>query len=203
MIESLNNFMCKYRYVIIGDSYVGKTKIAETFCLGKYVEKKSDITIFDVKHKTLDIDSKKVNLEIFDTAGTERYRSINQSFYKGVDCAFVVYDVTDRKTFDNVENWIRELDFYQCRDDILIVVLGNKSDLPDRQVSEREGRMLADRLHIMFRETSAKDHLHIKDIFRTTACYLLEKKPYHIKPKDTVDVKKQQSDRRKECCIIV
>ena len=125
--------------------------------------------------KNLTIKERNIRLQIWDTAGQEAFRSITRSYYKNSTCAFIVYDITSRKTFDNVVIWLKE-----CRDmcfkDILIVLVGNKSDLEGRRaVSFEEGQKFADDNQLLFFETSAKDGSNIQEIFTESATNLVDK----------------------------
>ena len=125
--------------------------------------------------KNLNIKDRNIRIQIWDTAGQEAFRSITRSYYKNSTCAFIVYDITSRKTFDNVVIWLKE-----CRDmcfkDILIVLVGNKSDLEGRRaVSFEEGQKFADDNQLLFFETSAKDGSNIQEIFTQSATNLVDK----------------------------
>ena len=125
--------------------------------------------------KNLSIKERNIRIQIWDTAGQEAFRSITRSYYKNSTCAFIVYDITSRKTFDNVGIWLKE-----CRDmcfkDILIVLIGNKSDLEGRRaVSYEEGQKFADDNQLLFFETSAKDGSNIQELFTESATNLVDK----------------------------
>ena len=115
-----------------------------------------------------------IRIQIWDTAGQESFRSITRSYYKNSTCAFIVYDITNKKTFDNVIIWLKE-----CRDmcykNILICLIGNKLDLEDkREVSYEEGKNFADENNLLFFETSAKEGNNIQEIFFESASVILD-----------------------------
>ncbi len=125
--------------------------------------------------KNLTINERNIRIQIWDTAGQEAFRSITRSYYKSSTCAFIVYDITDRKTFDNVKTWLSE-----CRDmcykDILICLLGNKSDLEEkRAISLEEGQKFADENNLLFFETSAKDGTNIQEVFVESVTVIVNK----------------------------
>jgi Ras-related protein Rab-2A len=116
-----------------------------------------------------------VRIQIWDTAGQEAFRSITRTYYKSSTCAFIVYDITDKKSFENVLTWLNE-----CRDmcykDILICLIGNKIDLEEqREVSYEEGKNFAEENNLLFFETSAKDGNNIQEIFLESATLLVDK----------------------------
>ena len=125
--------------------------------------------------KNINIKDRNIRIQIWDTAGQEAFRSITRSYYKNSTCAFIVYDITSRKTFDNIIIWLKECKEL-CYKDILICLVGNKSDLEGRRaVSYEEGKKFAEDNQIMFFETSAKDGSNITEIFNESANCLVDK----------------------------
>ena len=98
---------------------------------------------------------------LWDTAGQERFKTITASYYKGAHGIILVYDITDRQSFKDIENWLAEVDKYG-NENVVKMLVGNKSDLEaNRQVKTEEGKSLADSLGIKFLETSAKDAVNV------------------------------------------
>lgn len=128
------------KVVIIGDSAVGKTNILLRYVNEEY--KMTHITTIgvDFKIKTIVIDGVKIKMQIWDTAGQERFKTITETYYKGAAGVILVYAVNDRKTFNSLENWIKQINESQPYNMPKIIV-GNKSDVTDseRQVSKAEG----------------------------------------------------------------
>ena len=125
--------------------------------------------------KNITIKNRTVRIQIWDTAGQEAFRSITRTYYKSSTCAFIVYDITDKKSFENVLTWLNE-----CRDmcykDILICLIGNKSDLESKRViSYEEGKNFADENNLLFFETSAKNGTNIHECFTESATVLVDK----------------------------
>ena len=125
--------------------------------------------------KNISIDNRNVRIQIWDTAGEEAFRSITRSYYKSSACAFIVYDITEQKTFYDVTSWLND-----CRDlcykDILIYLIGNKNDLEDkRQVSKEEGQQFAEENNLVFFETSALTGNNIEEIFVQSATELVKR----------------------------
>ena len=125
--------------------------------------------------KNITIKERNIRIQIWDTAGQESFRSITRSYYKNSTCAFIVYDITSRKTFDNVILWLKECKD-MCFKDVLICLVGNKSDLEGRRaVSFEEGENFAKDNNLMFFETSAKDGSNIQELFINSATNLVDK----------------------------
>ncbi len=110
----------------------------------------------DFKTKDILVNDKKVKLQLWDTAGHERFRTITTSYYRGAHGIVTVFDLTDRETFEHVEKWLGEINKF-AKENVMRFLIGNKSDLVDkRQVSYEEARILANKLNIYYVETSAK-----------------------------------------------
>ena len=125
--------------------------------------------------KNISIKDRNIRIQIWDTAGQEAYRSITRSYYKSSTCAFIVYDITEKKTFDDVDIWLRD-----CRDicykNVLIYLIGNKRDLEHkRQVTFEEGKQYAEENNLVFFETSALNGSNIEEIFIQSATDLVNK----------------------------
>ena len=125
--------------------------------------------------KNITIKNRIVKIQIWDTAGQEAFRSITRTYYKSSTCAFIVYDISDKKSFDNIVTWLNE-----CRDmcykDILICLIGNKCDLEGkRAVSYEEGKNFAEENNLLFFETSAKDGTNIQECFNESASNIVDK----------------------------
>ncbi len=123
----------------------------------------------DFKIRTIELDGKKIKLQIWDTAGQERFRTITTAYYRGAMGIMLVYDVTNEKSFDNIKNWIRNIEEH-ASSDVEKMILGNKCDIHDRrQVSRERGEQLAIEYGIKFMETSAKASINVEEAFFTLA----------------------------------
>eukprot|EP01088_Endostelium_zonatum_P005249 TRINITY_DN1677_c0_g1_i2.p1 TRINITY_DN1677_c0_g1~~TRINITY_DN1677_c0_g1_i2.p1 ORF type:complete len:214 (-),score=53.41 TRINITY_DN1677_c0_g1_i2:526-1143(-) len=157
-----------FKLVIIGDSGVGKSCIVVRFAEGTYSETYLSTLGVDFKMKLVEVDGVKIKLQIWDTAGQERFRTITQSYYRGSNGILIVYDVTDRKSFDNCKYWLTEINkvVNESGEKVVRLLIGNKSDLAnERQVPTTEGESLAKQQGLFFVETSAKDRTGISEAF--------------------------------------
>ena len=131
----------------------------------------------DFKLKNIDIDNKKIKLQIWDTSGIERFRKITQSYYKFSQAVLICFDITDRESFEHVRNWMDDID----KEDILKILVGNKCDLEhERRVRKEEGKEIANKYGIEYIETSAKDTISIENLFIYTAKIILSKQVNNI-----------------------
>ena len=129
----------------------------------------------DFKSKDIIVDNKKVKLQLWDTAGHERFRTITTSYYRGAHGIAIVFDLSDRQTFEHVERWLEEINKY-AKENVMRFLIGNKSDLVDkREVNYEEVRVLANKLNIYYVETSAKNNINISDFFRVATKDYLDK----------------------------
>nr|XP_006126789.2 ras-related protein Rab-8B [Pelodiscus sinensis] len=129
----------------------------------------------DFKIRTIELDGKKIKLQIWDTAGQERFRTITTAYYRGAMGIMLVYDITNEKSFDNIKNWIRNIEEH-ASSDVERMILGNKCDMNEkRQVSKEKGEKLAIDYGIKFLETSAKSSINVEEAFFTLARDIMTK----------------------------
>lgn len=151
--------------LLIGNSGVGKSSLLVRFADDVFTENFMPTIGVDFKIKTIDVDGKQIKLQIWDTAGQERFKTITSSYYKGAHGIMVMYDVTDRESFFNIQTWMSEVE-KNASDNISRILVGNKCDLEgQRAVSFEEGQELADHYCVRFMETSAKDSKNVDQAF--------------------------------------
>merc|ERR1712010_294011 len=123
--------MAKYKLVFLGDQSVGKTSIITRFMYDKFDSTYQATIGIDFLSKTMYLEDRTVRLQLWDTAGQERFRSLIPSYIRDSTVAVVVYDVTNRASFANTERWIADVRA-ERGDDVVFVLVGNKTDLADR-----------------------------------------------------------------------
>ena len=126
-------------------------------------------TIFDYYSETYQLrDGSYVNCEIMDTGGHEKYDSINRSYYRRADCCLLVYDITNPDSFKAIENYYIQEIKDNCKENIKVILLGNKADLQDkRKISHEDGAKLAEKNKYIFMETSCETNTNVADAFET------------------------------------
>ncbi|TDG43225.1 hypothetical protein AWZ03_010353 [Drosophila navojoa] len=196
------NFDFLFKIVLIGDCCTGKTSILQRFKTGNYVERHGNTIGVDFSMKTIEVEGKQVKLQIWDTAGQERFRTITQSYYRANNGVIIVYDITKRATFANLQKWIEEVRRYTASN-VLIILIGNKCDLEsEREVDFEEARQMCQYIpEILFvMETSAKENTNVEDAFR---CLATELKRQHdssnVQSLDENTVQLGQSKPLKSC----
>ena len=163
------NFNYLFKYIIIGDAAVGKSNLLLRYAHGQFKDEYQLTIGVEFGAKNISINDKIYRIQIWDTAGQENFRSITRAYYKNSVCALVVYDITNRDSFNNISNWVEDCK-NQSPKTIFMVLVGNKSDLNDKRViSVDEGRELAEKYNMIFFETSAKTGENVDLIFFKSA----------------------------------
>jgi len=159
------NFDYLLKYIIIGDSAVGKSNILLRYTNDKFSNEFQSTIGVEFGVKNLSIDDKLYRVQIWDTAGQEQFRSITRAYYKNSVCACVVYDITNKATFENIKSWLEDCK-KKCPKTIYLVLIGNKSDLEEeRKVTYEEGSKFAQKNGMIFFETSAKTGENVNEVF--------------------------------------
>lgn len=168
--DGRSTFDLQIKLLMIGDSGVGKTSLLLRYANDSFSPTFITTIGIDFKIKTVCLDSTVVKLQIWDTAGQERFRTITVSYFRGAQGILLVYDVCDRNSFENISNWISQIDAH-ADVNVIKVLVGNKcdSDPGKIQVSEAEGQALADQYGIKFFLTSAKNDIGVTPAFESVA----------------------------------
>ena len=164
-----------FKFIVIGNAFVGKSNIIYRFTQGKFEEKYKMTINLEFSFKNLKINDKIYRVQLWDTAGQEEFQSISRGYYKSGVCALVVYDITNRDSFNNIGTWLEE-----CKNNgpstISLVLVGNKTDLEDkRQITYEEGEEFANRNNMQFFETSALNGNNIDKLFNDTVENIIKK----------------------------
>jgi len=156
--------------MLLGDSCTGKTCLLIHSKDGTFMSNNFISTVgIDYRNKLVEVDKQKIKLQIYDTAGQERFRSITSSYYRDADALLLVYDVTNRLSFENIRNWLAQVKEF-AKDNVQITLVGNKIDLHgQRRVKTEEGVQLAHNYNISYMETSAKNGHGVKEVFSDLA----------------------------------
>ncbi|XP_053298967.1 ras-related protein Rab-26 [Pleuronectes platessa] len=159
-----------FKVMLVGDSGVGKTCLLVRFKDGAFLAGSFISTVgIDFRNKVLNIDGVKVKLQIWDTAGQERFRSVTHAYYRDANALLLLYDVTNKTSFDNIQAWLTEIHEY-AQQDVVLMLLGNKADATHNRVVKREdGERLAKEFGVPFMETSARSGLNVELAFTAVA----------------------------------
>jgi small GTP-binding protein len=194
-----------FKIVLIGDSGVGKSNILSRFTRNEFsVESKSTIGV-EFATRSIEIEKKVVKAQIWDTAGQERYRAITSAYYRGAVGALLVYDVTKKETFADVEKWLAELRDH-ADSKIVIMLTGNKCDLHLRSVTTQDAEIYAAKEDLLFLETSALNSVNIDAAFQKVLSVIHERsqtlEPIQNKQasENLVEIEKSKAVAREKCC---
>jgi len=159
-----------FKVIVLGDPNVGKTSLILQFVDGVFNEE--NVENIDRKNKIVELGGKKVKLQITDTAGQERFRTLTSSYFRNADAIIIVYDVNEPDSFKEVVGWSEEAIKYSS--DSLQFLVGNKSDLDKKVTSEQANTIMEEHKMKSFIETSAKTGENVQKLFETVAQKLLD-----------------------------
>ena len=153
------------KIVLIGDSSVGKTNILSRYNKNEFISDSNPTLGVAFATKLLISNNKRIRLQIWDTAGQEKYKSITNSYYINAKGALIVYDITKKSSYINLERWVNDIRELAGKD-VNLIIVGNKSDLSEsREVEFEEAVKKAKLLKADYIETSAKDNININQTF--------------------------------------
>ena len=174
-MEEDEEYSMIFKMILIGDSGVGKTNILSRYINNTFSETTKSTVGVELGTKVEEFNNTKIKVQIWDTAGQERYKSITKTYYKGAKGALIVYDITKKESFQNIDKWIQDLKEFG-EEDASILIIGNKSDLEDkREVTTEEVKKKAEIYKIAFCETSALKAKNIDYAFQTLIKLVAEK----------------------------
>jgi small GTP-binding protein len=164
-----------YKFIIIGSSGVGKTAILKRLVEGSFTEDSQSTIGVEFDAAVLVINDRKVKLQIWDTAGQERFRSISKAYYRNAVGVILVFDITDRKSFDDLNSWLNDIHTL-CDTNAVIQLIGNKADMKShRVVNLAEAESFASHQHMQYLETSARLGENVKEAFVRVATSIMTK----------------------------
>lgn len=191
------------KVIVVGDSGVGKTCLLVRYIRNLFDEESQPTLGVEFMTKIVTTEKHKIQLQLWDTAGQELFRSVTRGYYRGSAGAFLVFDITNRDTFDNIGRWLQDIKDV-ARSDVVTLLIGNKSDKADqRQVSTEEAQDFAKKNSMQYFETSAKTGSNISESI--DACVAIIEKnvddgAYEITPAgDSIDFPQEQSDSGCKC----
>ena len=189
-----------FKILMLGDSEVGKSCFLMRYSDNVFVENYITTIGLDYKLKTIKLDSGKViKVQLWDTAGQDKYRTIAKNYYKGSHGILLLYDITKISSFENIREWIQDIR-QEVSPKSIIFLIGNKIDLTDqRKISKEQGEELAEEFKIPFFETSAKSGENVDEVFKALYEKIIEVYGYLEREKGSKLNKKQKN--KGKCCF--
>ena len=192
------------KLLTLGDSSVGKSSFIVKYIDDKFTYSYIATLGLDFKQKKIQLKSgENVRLRIFDTAGQERFKSISINFIKKANGILLLYDITNKFSFQSVNRWMESIK-EAAGEKISVILIGNKCDLEkEREVSKEEGEEKAKQFNLPFYETSCKEGININEVFETLAEDILSKTSHNIGSngeKITKEKASKKNDKNKGCC---
>jgi small GTP-binding protein len=191
-----------YRLVLIGDSGVGKTALLLRYADNMFNTSFITTIGIDFRIKTLDVDGKRVKLQIWDTAGQEQFHSVASSYYRNAHGIMLIYDITSAESFIHISKWVGNISS-NAPTNVKQVLIGNKSDMEEnrRVIEKNRGRTLAEELNMPFLETSAKTDTNVDVAFEVITQLIMEGNMEKEEVNDVVDLKGDVANNKKtRCC---
>jgi small GTP-binding protein len=188
------------KIVLVGDSAVGKSGMLIQYTRQEFYPNYHLTIGVEFETKMVTKNGKIYKLQIWDTAGQEAFRSITQSYYRGAAGCILMYDVSNRDTFDSIQRWHDDVKM-RCESEVIMILVGNKIDLDKRrEVSIEEGQQLAEKLGVKFFETSVMQPININECFlhiidRYSETYAVNSKQIVAPPNVTLE----DNENKKKC----
>ena len=190
----------KFKILTLGESMVGKTCILRRFVEKKFIQNHLSTIGIDYRSKSLHIFGRDVKLKIWDTAGQERYHNITNQIFKGADGIILVYSVTDEDSFEKVRNWMEQITSNVSKDEVNLILVGNKCDMDERVITKEQGKEMADSLGINYYETSALKDIGINEAFEGLTKDIMQRKLIAVNDKTRTISLISQKKKKKGCC---
>ncbi|KAF2364824.1 Small GTP-binding protein domain [Trinorchestia longiramus] len=164
------DFTDTYKILVIGDVNVGKTCLVHRFCDERYYDTYISTVGIDFKQKIVNLDGVPVRLQIWDTAGEERFRTLTTAYYRGAQGIVLMYDITNTDSFDHLSYWLRNIE-ENASPEVAKILAANKCEVfPHHRLVEKErGERLADCYGMQFYEVSCRSDINVQETFRSLA----------------------------------
>ena len=195
-----DTFDLTLKLLIVGDSSVGKTNFTSRFIENKFNNSYMTTSGIDLQTADIEIKNKKVRIQLWDTAGQEKYKAITKNLFLKVMGAIIIYDITSEKSFINLKSWVQMIK-EECGSHMQIIMVGNKSDLVEqRKVSEEDAMNYAKEQKIDYIETSCKTGENVKKAVVNLCESIMETKELGDDASFMLDSSTFVQPKKKKCC---
>ena len=198
--ESEDNYRL-YKILLLGDSAVGKSCLLLRFCENSFQESHLTTIGLDFRLKKINLkDNRKIKVQIWDTAGEDRFRAITKNYYKGANGILLIYDVTDQQSFEHVRDWIDKIK-EESSEEIIIYLVANKIDQNNKRIiTNADGNKIAEEYNIKYFETSAKCSTGVNEVFGSLVEEMDDYYLNHHKEEMKIIHLNKKDKKLKNCC---
>ena len=196
--STIDDFDIKLKIMVLGESMVGKTSLITRYTNDKFGGRYLCTVGIDFQKKKIEKNGKRVLLQIWDTAGEERFRNVTKNYFQASQGFILAYDINNKDSFEKVQYWVEEIKL-NAEEKIKCILIGTKSDLDKREVSEEEGQNLAEKYGYKFLETSAKDNINIDETFQALVSEIMDNFKENGRQSLTLSTNKL-GKKKKKCC---
>lgn len=215
--QNAYNYQYIFKIILIGDANIGKTSLINRYVTDSFADRYICTIGVDFMMKSINYDDQTIKLQLWDTAGMEKYKQITTSYYRGAQAAIVCFDLTSRESFNSITKWVDDFcQFYNPIFQRTILIVGNKADLIDqRQIKQEEIDTYIQMNNYIYFETSAKTGDNVEELFFTLAktLYINYKNNMNSQIRNAIQIKKpsltgvdkfqnlmDKEKKKKECC---
>ena len=194
------NYDLTLKLLVVGDSSVGKTNFVMRLINNEFSKNYMTTSGIDLKTTDIEIKNKKIHIQLWDTAGQEKYKAITKNLFLKVMGALIIYDITNEASYNNLKSWVKLIK-EECGKHMQLIILGNKSDLNDqRKISKDEAINYAKEQKIDYIETSSKTGENVKKAVTMICENILENKEMNDTSSFVLDNSSYLMDKRKKKC---
>ena len=199
-MEPESDFDYTIKLLVVGDSSVGKTNFISMFIENKFNQAYMTTSGMDLRTSSIEVKNKKIRVQLWDTAGQEKYRAITKNLFLKVQAALIVYDITNEETFNNLKTWVRSIK-EECGKQIQMLIIGNKNDLNEERVVDKNIAMeYAKEEKIDYLETSSKTGDNIQKAISLLCEKVLENTEFTNDFSFTLDASAISQKNKSKCC---
>jgi small GTP-binding protein len=196
----MNGELKQLTLFILGNSSVGKTSFIHKYVKNDFKDSYKNTIGIDYCSRNMKLPTgEEFEIFFYDTAGQEKYKSISFNLIKKADGILLLYDISERSSFDDINQWIENIKNVKG-DNFPVIMIGNKCDLEERDITQIEGELFANEHGFSFEETSCKEGINIEESVQDLVLNILEKKKKeNLKENFTFKLSKKK-EKKKKCC---
>ena len=199
-MEQESDFDYTIKLLVVGDSSVGITNFITQFIENKFNQTYMTTSGMDLKTSSIVVKNKKIRVQLWDTAGQEKYRAITKNLFLKVQGALVVYDITNDNSFTNLKTWVKSIK-EECGKSMQMIIVGNKCDLDDQRVIEKEKALeYAEEEKVEYIETSSKTGENVQKAISQLCEKVLENNEMGAEFSFTLDASSFSKNNKRKCC---